>query len=45
MGEHMIRFLRDENAAPAILGLIAAAIAMAIIALVQGTDLSSAITS
>lgn len=45
MAENVIRFFRDENAATAIVGLIAAAIAMAIIAVVQGYDLSSAITS
>jgi Flp pilus assembly pilin Flp len=45
MGAYIARFFRDENAATAIVGLIAAGIAMAIIAVVQGSALSSAITS
>jgi Flp pilus assembly pilin Flp len=45
MGECIIRFFHDENLATSIVGLIAAAIAMAIIAMVQGFDLSAAITS
>jgi Flp pilus assembly pilin Flp len=45
MGEYVIRFFREENAATAIAGLIAPVIAMAIIAMVHGFDLSAALTS
>lgn len=41
----IVRFFRDENALTAMAGFIVTAIAMAIIAAVLGSDLSSAITS